>query len=39
MGAEVILQPTMTPTSDQGLALVMAQTNAILNQRYFVIGN
>ena len=36
MGAEVILQPTMTPTSDRNLELVMAQANAIFNQCYFV---
>ena len=36
MGAEVILQPTMTPTSDRELELVMAQANAIFNQCYFV---
>ncbi len=36
MGAEVILQPTMTPTSDRELELVMARANAIFNQCYFV---
>jgi predicted amidohydrolase len=36
MGAEVILQPTMTPTSDRPLELVMSQANAIFNQCYFV---
>ncbi len=36
MGAEIILQPTMTPTSDRELELVMARANAIFNQCYFV---
>ncbi len=36
MGAEVILQPTMTPTSDRDLELVMMQANAIFNQCYLV---
>ena len=36
MGAEVILHPTMTPTSDRPLELVMNQANAIFNQCYFV---
>jgi len=36
MGAEVILQPTMTPTSDRELELVMARANALFNQAYFV---
>ena len=36
MGAEVILQPTMTPTSDREVELVMAQASAIFNQAYFV---
>ncbi len=36
MGAEVILQPTMTPTSDRELELVMCQANAIFNQAYFI---
>ncbi len=39
MGAEVILQPTMTPTSDRELELVMAQASAIFNQSYFVSVN
>lgn len=39
MGAEVILQPTMTPTSDRTLELVMCQANAIFNQAYFVSVN
>lgn len=36
MGAEVILQPTMTPTSDRPLELVLVQANAIFNQCYFI---
>ena len=36
MGAEVILHPTMTPTSDRELELVLSQANAIMNQCYFV---
>lgn len=36
MGAEVILQPTMTPTSDRAQELVMMQANAIFNQCYVV---
>jgi len=36
MGAEVILQPTMTPTSDRTLELVLMQANAIFNQCYVV---
>ncbi len=36
LGAEVILQPTMTPTSDRPLELVLSQANAIFNQCYFV---
>jgi predicted amidohydrolase len=36
MGAEVILQPTLTPTSDRELELVMCRANAIFNQAYFV---
>lgn len=36
MGAEVILQPTLTPTSDRELELVMARANAMFNQAYFV---
>ena len=35
MGAEVILQPTLTPTSDRELELVMARANALFNQCYF----
>lgn len=36
MGAEVILHPTMTPTSDRAQELVLSQANAIFNQCYFV---
>jgi len=39
MGAEVILQPTMTPTSDRELELVMVRANALFNQTYFVSVN
>ena len=39
MGAEVIIQPTMTPTSDRALELVLAQSNAIFNQCYFLSVN
>jgi len=35
MGAEVILQPTLTPTSDRELELTMARANALFNQCYF----
>ena len=36
MGAEVILRPTMTPTSDRELELVTSRANAIFNQCYVV---
>lgn len=36
LGAEVIIQPTMTPTSDRPLELVISQSTAIFNQCYFV---
>lgn len=36
MGAEVIIQPTLTPTSDRELELVMARANALFNQCYFI---
>ncbi len=36
LGAEVIIHPTMTPTSDRELELVLNQSNAIFNQCYFV---
>ena len=32
----MIIQPTMTPTSDRELELVMSQANAIFNQTYFI---
>lgn len=35
-GAEVVLHPTMTPTSDRDLELVLSQSNAIMNQCYFI---
>ena len=36
LGAEVIIHPTMTPTSDREMELVLNQSNAIFNQCYFV---
>ena len=36
MGAEVVLQPTLTTTSDRTQELVLARANAIFNQLYFV---
>jgi formamidase len=36
MGAEVVLQPTLTTTSDRNQELVMARANAIFNQFYVV---
>jgi len=36
MGAEVILHPTLTSTSDRTLELTLNQANAIFNQCYFV---
>lgn len=36
MGAEVILQPTMTDTIDRGIELIIARTNAAINQCYFI---
>ncbi len=36
MGAEVIIHPTLTPTSDRATELVINQANAIFNQCYFV---
>jgi len=36
MGAEVVLQPTLTTTSDRNAELVMARANAIFNQLYVV---
>ncbi len=39
MGAEVIIQPTLTPTSDRELELAMARANGLFNQCYFVSVN
>ena len=36
MGAEVILHPSLTATSDRAVELVISQANAIFNQCYFV---
>jgi len=36
LGAEVILQPTLTPTSDRELELTMCRANALFNQCYFI---
>ena len=36
MGAEVVLQPTLTTTSDRNAELVMTRANAIFNQLYVV---
>ena len=36
MGAEVVLQPTLTTTSDRAAELVLARANAIFNQLYVV---
>jgi formamidase len=36
MGAEVVLQPTLTTTSDRDAELVLARANAIANQLYVV---
>jgi formamidase len=36
MGAEVVLQPTLTTTSDREAELMMARANAIFNQLYVV---
>ncbi len=36
MGAEVILHPTLTPTSDRSAELILTQANAIFNQCYFI---
>ena len=36
MGAEVVIQPTLTTTSDRTLELVLARANAIANQLYVV---
>ena len=36
LGAEVILHPTATYTSDRALEVILSQANAIFNQCYFV---
>jgi formamidase len=36
MGAEVVLQPSLTTTSDREAEIVMARANAIFNQLYVV---
>ena len=36
MGAEVVVQPTLTPTRDRTQELVVARANAIVNQLYAV---
>src|SRR6266498_1087805 len=36
MGAEVILHPTLTATSDRTTELTLSQANAIFNQCYFI---
>jgi formamidase len=36
MGAELVLQPTLTTTSDRSAELVLARANAIANQLYVV---
>jgi formamidase len=36
MGAEIVLQPTLTTTSDRAAELVLARANAIVNQLYVV---
>ncbi len=39
MGAEVIPQPTMTPTSDRAPELALSRANAIFNQCSFISVN
>jgi deaminated glutathione amidase len=39
MGAEVILHPTMTVSSDRVIELTISQANAIFNQLYFLSVN
>lgn len=39
MGVEVILQPTLTTTSDRELELIMCRANALFNQCYFISVN
>ena len=36
MGAELVLQPTLTTTSDRAAELVLARANAIVNQLYVI---
>jgi formamidase len=36
LGAEIVLHPTLTPTRDRDLELVVARANAIFNQVYVV---
>jgi formamidase len=36
LGAEVVLQPSLTTTSDRAVEIVMARANAIFNQLYVV---
>ncbi|HLO16346.1 MAG TPA: carbon-nitrogen hydrolase family protein, partial [Anaerolineales bacterium] len=36
MGAEVILHPTLTPTSDRAAELILTQAHAIFNQCYVI---
>lgn len=36
LGAEVVIQPTLTTTADRGAELVLARANAIANQLYVV---
>jgi formamidase len=36
LGAEVVLQPSLTPTRDRDLELVLARANAIVNQVFVV---
>ena len=35
-GAEVVIHPTLTDTTDRSLEFIIAQTNAIVNQCYLV---
>jgi formamidase len=39
MGAEAVVQPTLTTTSDRDAELVLARANAIFNQLYVVSVN
>jgi formamidase len=39
LGAEAIIQPTQTKTSDRDLELVLARANAITNQAYIISPN